>query len=205
MSEREQLHFIGEQLFQLFQRERAIVADRNEAKTRANPFRQNLPRHQIAVVLHFSEQDDITRSQESSAPRLGDEVNALRRPAREDDLIRARRAEVLRHAPSRSFVCIRRARTQFVQSAMHIRVVVLVVTAQGFDDGPRLLRCRGVIEINQGMPVHVLNEDREIFPHGLPINRSVGTLMHLPMWGQARPASLASFDQPFWMRIFQAR
>ena len=75
---------------------------------------------------------------------------------------------------------------------MHIRVVVLVVLAQGVDHGARLLRCGGVIEINQRMSMDFLIENREVFPHCLPIDRSLGTLMHTAMWGKERPASLAS-------------
>ena len=88
---------------------------------------------------------------------------------------------------------------------MNIRVVALVVIPQRFDDGARLLSRRRVIEINQRMAVHILIEDREVFPHRLPINRRLGTLMHVLMWGKARAASLASLHEAFWIETFRAR
>ena len=46
--------------------------------------------------------------------------------------------------------------------------------------------------------------DREIFPNRLPINRSLGMLMHTLIWGQARAPSLASLSA-FSMANFRAR
>src|SRR5437764_6435731 len=119
MREREQLHFRREQLIELFEPERAVVAHRNEAKTRADPFCQDLPWHQIAVVLHLGEQNYVARPHKLSAPCLRNEVDTLRSPAGEYDLIRARRADVLRDACLSRFVGLRRARAQLVESAMN--------------------------------------------------------------------------------------
>ena len=92
--------------------------------------RQQLPRHEVAVMLHFGEQDHVARAKKFSAPRLRDEIDALGRAAGEDDLVGARRADVVRDALPRVFVSFRRARAQLVQAAMHIGVVVLVVIPQ---------------------------------------------------------------------------
>jgi hypothetical protein len=75
---------------------------------------------------------------------------------------------------------------------MNVRVVVLVVVSQRLDHGARLLGGSRIIEVNQRMAMDLLGEDREIFPHCLPIYRTLGALMHTAMWGKARPASLAS-------------
>ena len=75
---------------------------------------------------------------------------------------------------------------------MNVRVVVLVVVSQRLDHGAWLLGCRSVIEINERMAMDLLVQDREVFPHRLPIDRSLGPLMHTAMWGKAGPASLAS-------------
>src|SRR2546423_1203000 len=73
---------------------------------------------------------------------------------------------------------------------MHVGVVVIVVIAQRFDDGARLLSRRRVIEVNQRMTVDLLIEDREIFPNGFPINRAFAALVHCLMWARPRAASL---------------
>src|SRR5437588_12467044 len=79
MTEREQLHFRREQFIELFERQGTIVPDRNETQLCADPFRQKLPGHQIAMVLHLRQQDHIARPEKFAAPCLRDEVDALGR------------------------------------------------------------------------------------------------------------------------------
>ena len=122
---------------ELFERERAVVAHRHEAKLRADSFGQELPRHEVAVVLHLGEQNHIAGAKKFSAPGLRHEVDALRRSAREDDFVRACRAQIIRHALARSLVSFGRARAQFVQTAMHIGVVVFVIMPQRLDHRAR--------------------------------------------------------------------
>ena len=78
----------------LIQRERAVFTHRHKTQPRAGSLREQLPRHEIAVVLHFSEKNHIVRAEKFSAPCLRDQVDALRRPAGEDDFVRTRRAEI---------------------------------------------------------------------------------------------------------------
>ena len=130
----------------LIERERAILAHRHETQARAGSLRQELPRHEIAVVFHFGEQDHVSGPEKFSAPGLRDEVDAFRRPAGENDFVRTRRVEIARHALPCTFVGLGGARTQLVQTAMHIGVVVLVIMA-GAHRGPHAVsvsspRCR---------------------------------------------------------------
>ena len=130
MGKREQLHLRREQRRQLFEIQRPVIAHRHKAQPRARSFRQQLPRHEIAVVLHLREQNHVAFANKFSAPCLGDEVDALGRPAREDDFVRARRADVFCDTPPRVFVSFRRARAQLVQAAMNIGIVMLVISAE---------------------------------------------------------------------------
>ncbi len=109
MREGEQLHLRREQLRKLIERERAILTHRHETQARAGSLRQQLPRHEIAVVFHFGEKNHVVGPEKFSAPRLRDEVDAFRRPARENDLVRARRVEIVRHALPRALVGLGRA------------------------------------------------------------------------------------------------
>ena len=52
---------------------------------------------------------------------------------------------------------------------MHIGVVMLVVMPERIDHGARLLRCGGVIKIDQRMPMHLLLQDREVRSDPIPI------------------------------------
>ena len=109
MGEGEQFHLRREQLRKLIERERAILAHRHEAQSRADSFRQELPRHEVAVMLHLGEQNHVACAEKFLAPRLRHEVDALGRPAGEDDFVRARRAEIVGDALSRT---LRRPRSR---------------------------------------------------------------------------------------------
>ena len=63
-----------------------------------------------------------------------------------------------------------RAIAQFMNAAMDVGVVVLVIIAQRLDDCARLLRGRGVIEINQRMAMDLLIQDRKIGAQCSPID-----------------------------------
>lgn len=197
MGEGEQLYIRREELIELFDSERAVITHRDKAQARANPVREKLPRHQIAMVLHFREQNHVAFAQEFSAPCLRDQVDAFRRSTREDDLIRAGRPDVLSDPRPRALVSFGRARAQLVKAAVDVGVIVLVVMAQRLDDASRLLRRGRVIKVHQWMPVDLLVEDREIFPHPLPINRSLGPLMHVLNVGQRATPVTCQFGSAF--------
>src|SRR5205823_1118165 len=112
------------------------------------------------------------------APGLRHKIDALGRPAREDDFLSTRRADVLRDALPRLFVSFRRARTQRVQAAMHIGIVVLVKITKRVDHCARFLRSRSAIKINQRMPVGLLAKNWEILANSTPIHLARGSLMH---------------------------
>src|SRR3954470_11648068 len=118
MSKREQLYFRRQELIELIESERAVIAHWHKAEPRARPSREKLPWHQVTVMLHLGEQNHVVFAQKFPAPGLRDEVNALRRAPGKHDLVRASRTDVLRHARPRGFVGISRARTQLVKPAV---------------------------------------------------------------------------------------
>ena len=130
------------------------------------------------MVLHFREQDDIVGANEFSAPRLRDQIDALGRAAGKHDLLCIGGPEIIRDPLPRSFVGFGRARAQLVQAAMHIGVGVLVILPQNFEHRARLLRRRGVVEINQGPAMDALAQDGEILTQRFPINRRACGSVH---------------------------
>ena len=125
-------------------------------------------------MLHFRQQDDVTCAQKFSAPRLRDQINALGRAARENNLLGGGRAEIGGDALPRCFVSLRRPRAQLVQTAMHIGIVVFIVIPERFDYHPRLLRGRRAVEVNQWMPMRPLTQDREILTDRCPSDAGMG-------------------------------
>ena len=55
--------------------------------------------------------------------------------------------------------------TQRVYAAVNVGVVALVVIAEGVEDGLRLVRGGGVVEVDQRVPVDLLVQRREVGPH----------------------------------------
>jgi hypothetical protein len=57
---------------------------------------------------------------------------------------------------------------------MDVRIFLLIIAGDGIDDRSRLLRCGGVIEIDQLFSTNVPSEDREIAANSFDIeNRTV--------------------------------
>jgi hypothetical protein len=121
------------------------------------------------VVLHFREQDAVPGLQIFRTPRVGHQVDALRRPAREHDLVRAAGIDELRRAGPGRFKGRCRPIAQLMDSAVHVGVVAFVVANQRVDHGARFLAGRRVVEIDQRFPVDLLIEDREVGAQGGPV------------------------------------
>ena len=102
------LHFRRQERRKFFQRQRAVVADRNETQSGADPFGQQLPRHEIAVVFHFGEQNHVAVAQEFCAPRLRDHIDAFSRAAGENDLVRSSCTDEIGDALAGFFVMLGR-------------------------------------------------------------------------------------------------
>src|SRR4029453_17684070 len=65
-----------------------------------------------------------------------------------------------------------------MQTAVHIGVVVLVVTAKCIEHRFRFLRGRSVVEVDQRLAVCLLMEDRKILTDSLPIDLCSSRLVH---------------------------
>src|SRR5437016_317515 len=61
---------------------------------------------------------------------------------------------------------------------MHVGVFVLVIISDDVENCPWFLRAGGVVEVDQGVTVHALAQDRKIHAERRPIDLSVGRLVH---------------------------
>ena len=87
MREGEDLDGPIEESVEIFQLEQAVRADRDEAKPRALSMRQKLPWHEIAVVFHLREENDVTPAYMGLSPRADNQIDALGRSPGENDRI----------------------------------------------------------------------------------------------------------------------
>ena len=69
--------------------ELAVGGERHPAQLDAALGGQHVPRHDVGVVLHVGEHDDVAALQVGAAPRVRDQVQRLGGVLGEDDLVRA--------------------------------------------------------------------------------------------------------------------
>src|SRR5579875_2975897 len=114
------------------------------------------------MMLELADHDLVTLPEESRTPALGDQVDRFGRIAHKDDLARVRRVQEPPHLFARLFVKLGRASGEAVDAAMDIGIVAPVVLAEAIDDGARLLRAGGGIEIDE---IRMSGKDRKLAAH----------------------------------------
>src|ERR1035437_767969 len=104
------------------------------------------------------------------APRLRDGGDALGGAAGEDDFVGTAGIDELGSTRTRGLEGGGGAIAQFMDAAVDIGIVVLVVIAQGIEHSARLLRGGGIVKVNQRLAVDLLVEDGKVGPDGCPVN-----------------------------------
>ena len=135
----------------------------HEVQEQAVALGEQLPGHEVAVVLHHRQDDLVARPEVRGAPGVGHEVDGLGRAAREDDLLAPRRAHELLDLGACALVAFRRAVREEVRPAVHVRVRLEVVVVQRVQHHSGLLRGRRRVEVQQRLAVlRRLREDRKL-------------------------------------------
>jgi hypothetical protein len=116
------------------------------------------------VVLHRRDDDLVAGLQARAQERVGHQVDGLRRAAGKDDLLATLGADESLDFVARRLVGLGCALRQEVDAAVDVGVVRLVEVGDGVEDLARLLRRRGVVQVDQGLAVHVLLQRREVLP-----------------------------------------
>ena len=127
---------------------------------------QELPWHQIAVVLHHGEENFVPLLQVGVTPSARHEVDRFTGIAGKDDLPGSGGTHEGRSRAAGCLKSIGGAGTELVGAAMHVGVVAAVVLLQRLQHLAGLLTGGGVIEINQ----------RPAVGSQLLKNREVGTI-----------------------------
>ena len=90
VGDRDQPRALGQQRLELVEDQLTAVIDRRDPEPGAALLADQLPRHDVGVVLHRRDQHLVARLQLRPGERLGHEVDPLGRVAGEDDLAIAR-------------------------------------------------------------------------------------------------------------------
>ena len=131
----------------------------------------DLPRHDVGVVLEMGEQDLIAGLEVGPTPALGDEVDALGGAAHEDAAPGVLEPEELRDGTAGGFVGGGGLLAQEVDATVDVGVLLGVIAFEGLDDDRRLLGSRRVIEVGQRTAAHGTSQDREVLAAGGDIER----------------------------------
>ena len=148
--------FVRNQFFQLFQTQFPIILKGQHLEHGATVFAQELPRHDVGVMLHLGNDDFIAGLDECSSKRRSHQVDGLRGPAREDDLVVVRRVDELLDRFAGHLELFRGLLAQEMHAAMDVAVYAFIIIRQSLNNRQRLLRGGGVIEIDQRFVVNRL-------------------------------------------------
>ncbi len=135
----------------------------DEAQLGAGLGGQQLPRHEVGVVLELAGEDRVAGVQVLQAPRERDQVDRLGRVAGPDDLGALARVDEARHLRAGGLEGVGRAGRDLVHAAVDVGVVVLVVVDQALDHRARLLRAGRRVEVHQPLAARRrLGQDRKV-------------------------------------------
>ena len=167
---------------QRLQRELAALVHLEVAQRGLALAAEDLPGHEVGVVLHLGDQHGVAAVHVGAAPRVGDEVDRLGDVLGED---RARRlgAGERRDAAARGVVggvCLLRER---VHAAVDVGVVQPQMVGERLDHGLWLLRGRGRVQVHQLASAEAPLEDGEVALDG---ERALSDLWHRPRCPRAR-------------------
>ncbi len=168
--QRDHLGALGDQLVDVGQVELAVVGEPEPAQRGAGALGEQLPRHDVGVVLHLGDERPRRRGRPASGPRAQARVFATRLIASEAFLVKItssregalRKAATLSRPPSNAGG---RLGAELVHRAGDVRVVPLEVVDHRVDHDLRLLRGVRAVEVDQRVPVGERpRQDREVSP-----------------------------------------
>ena len=138
-----------QKLLELIEDQFAAPVDRSHAQPRALFFTEDLPRHDIRVMLHARDQNFIARTHLSAAVGLRDEVNRFGGASHENDFFGRRGIQEGLHRAARGFMLPRGKFGEEMHAAVDVGVFVFVIVAEGVDHHLRLLRGSRVVQIHE--------------------------------------------------------
>ena len=179
---------------QAAEREQVDVATRGDGgddDLGAGALGDDLPGYDVRVVLELGQEDLIPGPEVRPAPAFGDEVDALGGAADEDAAAGGGQPEEPGHDLAGALVGSGGLLAQEVDAAVHVGVLLRVVTPERLDHDRRFLRGGGVVEVGQRAAMHQPPEDREVWAHGRDVEGGHGGHRRRTCAGRNREATFA--------------
>ncbi len=152
---------LGQHLVELVERELALLVDLQVAEPGALLLAEDLPGHDVRVVLHVGDEHLVALAHVVATPGVGDQVDRLGRVAGEDGALGVPAHELGDPLTGRLEQLGRLAR-QLVHAAMDRRVGVALEAVHCLDHLARALRGGGGVEVGDPLPVELAGQHREV-------------------------------------------
>ena len=156
---------VGEERLVVFLLQVARVVHGYDLEHDALAVAQQLPGHDVAVVLHDGEDDLVALLEEGLAETGRHEVEALGGAAREDDFGGGAGVDEAPHPLAGGLVEVGGLLREVVHAAVHVGVDGIVFLGDGLHYAPRLLRGGRVVEVNERPAVHLAPEYGEVLAY----------------------------------------
>ena len=161
--------FGPEELFEFVHHQLAGIIHGDDAQARSLFLAENLPGHDIGVVLHGGNDDLVSAADVGSSPGLGHEIDAFGGPANKNDFAGIGGVEKSPHHFASLLVALGGPFGEGVHAAMNIGVLRLVVIHDGIDHGLGLLGSGGVVQVNERLAVNLCRQNREILAQAVDV------------------------------------
>ena len=165
MGDGDQLRAVGQQGGEFFEIELPVVLHRRDLEHDPLAVAQQLPGHDVGVVLHLGNDDLVARRKMGLGPGAGDQVDRLGHIPGEDDILRRRRVQQAGNLLAHAFIGLGRRTAQIMGAAMDVGVFAGIAVLHRIENGLRLLRARAVVEEAQRPVVDRARQDRKIPAH----------------------------------------
>ncbi|MNV23931.1 hypothetical protein D3C71_1149720 [compost metagenome] len=157
------LGLVRQRLLEILDMEGTLFIHRNPSDLGALAFADEMPRHNVGVMLHDGDDDLVALANMRHSVAIGDRVDRRCRIAGEDDLIDRSGIEEPAHLFARRLIGVGRGIGKEVQAAMDIGIFAGIGMGDPVDHHLRLLRRRAVVKIHKRLvAVHHGRQDRKI-------------------------------------------
>ena len=127
-------------------------------------FAQEMPRHNIGVMLHDRQHDLIAGLQPRRGPAIGHKVDPLCRTRGEDDLFFRPSLQEPRDGAAHGLILVGGKVRKVVQAPVNIGIFHRIGLRHSVNHNARLLRRCPVVEVDERLAVHRAGQDRKIAP-----------------------------------------
>lgn len=155
----------GEEPFVFVEQQLATVVHRDDAKLDALAHLQQLPGDDVAVVLHGGDDDLVALAEEGFAEAGGEQVDALRGTAGEDDFVGAAGVDEATDSLAAGFVEFSSLLRKEVNTAVDVGVDAVVFISDSINYASGLLGSSAVVQVDQWLAINSTGENRKISPY----------------------------------------